>query len=196
VLDIATQHLHPRGGEVIPQLDYTDTTDSGGQPSVEEVELQPPVLFWSQATDKPGGPVALGIPLGDLNNSDFMRLQGRDDVVFENQSPSLSLLINWPGYSTWRRHILLSLPEPLTRAQLVAIIATSVEHFVEARTQRPKHPSCLYFPQVMGNHKIEDTSMAHWRVGPRYIKFDDLILLGLENVSEGTWQPHFRLLKE
>ena len=41
---------------------------------------------------------------------------------------------------------------------------------------------------------MEDATHAEWRVGSRGIQAEDLILLGLQHVSTGSWQAHFRLL--
>ena len=32
-----------------------------------------------------------------------------------------------------------------------------------------------------------------WRAGPGHITIDDLVLVGLQRVSEGSWQCHLRL---
>ena len=43
---------------------------------------------------------------------------------------------------------------------------------------------------------LEQGAEAEWRVGGRGLKLEDLILVGLEHVSMGSWQPHFRLMKK
>lgn len=32
-----------------------------------------------------------------------------------------------------------------------------------------------------------------WKVGPGHITIDDLVLVGLQHVSKGSWQCHLRL---
>jgi hypothetical protein len=32
-----------------------------------------------------------------------------------------------------------------------------------------------------------------WRVGARYIRVDDLMLVSLHHISKGSWQPQLRL---
>lgn len=41
---------------------------------------------------------------------------------------------------------------------------------------------------------MEDSSQARWRVGAHHIKLDDLMLVGLQHVSMGSWQAHVRLV--
>ena len=42
---------------------------------------------------------------------------------------------------------------------------------------------------------IEDPSDERWRIGTHGIRLDDLILVGLQHVSMGSWQAHFRLVE-
>ena len=51
------------------------------------------------------------------------------------------------------------------------------------------------FSQEMEGQTMEDPSEAKWRVGTRGIRLEDLILVGLQHVSMGSWQAHFRLVE-
>jgi hypothetical protein len=42
--------------------------------------------------------------------------------------------------------------------------------------------------------KHADRECSGWRVGPEFIGIDRLVLVGLENVSRGSWQPRIGLL--
>lgn len=41
--------------------------------------------------------------------------------------------------------------------------------------------------------QMDSDEDARWRVGPGYITIDDLVLVGLQHVSKGSWQCHLRL---
>ena len=45
----------------------------------------------------------------------------------------------------------------------------------------------------MEHQNMEDPSEARWRVGTRGIRLEDLMLVGLQHVSMGSWQAHVRL---
>lgn len=44
-----------------------------------------------------------------------------------------------------------------------------------------------------GKHPDRECSAA-WRVGPGFITIDRLVLVSLENVSRGSWQPRIDLV--
>ena len=46
----------------------------------------------------------------------------------------------------------------------------------------------------MDGQKQEDATQTQWRVGGRGIKLEDLMLVGLQHVSMGSWQAHVRLI--
>lgn len=50
------------------------------------MDLEAPILFFSRDT--------MGIPLVDAISSRFMHLQGRDDPMFKERGPSVSIRLN------------------------------------------------------------------------------------------------------
>jgi ABC-type cobalamin transport system ATPase subunit len=40
---------------------------------------------------------------------------------------------------------------------------------------------------------MELESDRKWRVGTRYIRMEDLMLVSLHHISKGSWQPQLRL---
>ena len=46
----------------------------------------------------------------------------------------------------------------------------------------------------MEGQEQEDLAEAQWRVGVNGIQLSDLVLVGLQHVSMGSWQAHVRLL--
>ena len=89
-------------------------------------------------------------------------------------------------------------PQPITRAKLAKNVAKTVLRFIQVW-----QPVWLAFSrdlakslQEMEGIPLEQGAEAEWRVGGRGLKLEDLILVGLEHVSMGSWQPHFRLMKK
>ncbi|KAI0820365.1 hypothetical protein BC628DRAFT_1330692 [Trametes gibbosa] len=177
VLPLAQMYGHPSGGELVPQPDYRPHTQSDRRRYVEQVELDPPILFFTQ------NPLAMGIPLGDAISSRFMQLVDRDDPMLKDRGPSVSIRLNWPGYAPWSRQIptrdFRSPPQPVTRAKLARNVAKTIKRFIDE----------------MDNHRMEDDSQAMWRVGKHHIRLEDLLLVGLQHVSMGSWQAHVRLIR-
>ena len=44
--------------------------------------------------------------------------------------------------------------------------------------------------------KYPDRECSDWRVGPEFIQIDRLVLVALDNVSRGSWQPRIGVLPE
>ena len=50
----------------------------------------------------------------------------------------------------------------------------------------------------MDGQRQEDSASAEWRVrvnGVQGIRLEDLMLVGLQHVSMGSWQAHVRLIR-
>lgn len=45
-----------------------------------------------------------------------------------------------------------------------------------------------------GNGPDRECSDPNWRLGPGFIEIDRLVLVGLDKVSKGSWQPRVGLL--
>ncbi|KAI0766565.1 hypothetical protein BD413DRAFT_480787 [Trametes elegans] len=177
VLNLAFAQGHPLGGELVPQVDYKPNTQSDRRRYVEQVTLEDPIMFWMQ-----GG--VLGIPLRDAIDSRFMRLVDRDDAMFEGRGPSVSIRLNWPGYLHYTRQIptrdFRSPPHPITRAKLAKSVAKVIDRFIHKSEGQP----------------LEDPGQARWRVGGAHgIGLEDLVLIGLQHVSMGSWQAHLRVIR-
>lgn len=162
-------------GPFIPQKMYKPPTNSDRQRYVDQVDLEEPIIFMASH------PEEWGIPLSDALHCRVKRLNQRDDTVFEDRGPSISIRLEWPCYRPWSRQIptrdFKSPPGPITRAKLAKNIAKNVDRFIQEKSKS----------------NIEDDSDGQWRVGPGGIKLDDLVLVSLHHVSRGSWQPHLRL---
>ncbi len=88
VLDIASTTGHPHGGPFIPQKTYRPHTISDRRRYVDEVQLEAPIMFYSNK------PVGCGILLRDAISSRFSTLEGRDDAMFQGRGPSVSIRLN------------------------------------------------------------------------------------------------------
>lgn len=75
----------PARGIPVPQKMYKPHTQSDRRRYVEEVELEPPIMFCLQ------GPGECGIPLRDALSGKYIRLAGRDDPMFRERGPSVSI---------------------------------------------------------------------------------------------------------
>lgn len=73
---------------IIPQRTYKPNTQSDRRRYVEEVDLEPPIMFFMQHPD------GCGIPCRDALTSKFSSLAGRDDAMFKQRGPSVSIRIN------------------------------------------------------------------------------------------------------
>lgn len=175
VMQIAQSTLGPADPPMVPQKTYRPHTQSDRRRYVEDVELEAPIMFYLLSPDE------CGVPLREALNGRFMRLSGRDDLMFENRGPSVSIRLMWPGYAPWSRQIptrdFRSPPGPITRSKLAKNVAKTIQRFIEEVQDRP----------------LEEDADTRWRVGARRIIVDDLILVGLQHVSMGSWQAHLRL---
>jgi len=175
VVQLAAAWSSPNDWPLLPQKSYRPHTQSDRRRYVEEVELEAPIMFHVQ------NPQGCGISLRDALNSKFMRLIGRDDLMFVNRGPSVSIRLMWPGYAPWSRQIptrdFRSPPGPITRSKLAKNVAKTVHRFINE----------------VQNTAMEEDADPQWKVGRNHIALDDLILVGLQHVSMGSWQAHLRV---
>jgi len=165
-----------RRGPLVPQKRYKPHTSSDRRRYVDEVNLEPSIHFFMQKPDEEG------IPLRDAMHGRFARLVSRDEPMFQERGPSISVRINWPGYQPWSRQIptrdFRNPPGPITRAKLAKNVAKSVARFITEHKGR----------------QMEEDGDPAWAVGPHNIDVFDLVLVRLDHVSKGSWQAHLQLL--
>jgi hypothetical protein len=155
----------------IPQKRYTS---SDRRRYVDEVNLEPSINFYMQKPDEER------IPLSDAMHGRFARLVSRDEPMFQERGPSISVRINWPGYQPWGRQIptrdFRNPPGPITRAKLAKNVAKSVARFIAEHKGR----------------QMEEDGDPAWLVGPGKIDVFDLVLVRLDHVSKDGWQAQLR----
>ncbi|KAL1943162.1 hypothetical protein VTO73DRAFT_4833 [Trametes versicolor] len=201
VLEIALTHGYPLGSELVPQPDYRPHTANDRRRYVEQVQLGAPILFFTQGS-------TLGIPLRDALASRFMHLDGRDDPMFADRGPSVHIRLVVSDYllpthsqenltfdfSSCARALpgdpvagLCALEQADSHQRLPE--SSPASNTREACTQR-----CKDHQAEMTDRRMEDEAEAKWRVGGRHIRVEDLVLVGLQHVSMGSWQAHVRVV--
>lgn len=90
-MQIAQSTLGPADPPMVPQKTYRPHTQSDRRRYVEDVELEAPIMFYLLSPDE------CGVPLREALNGRFMRLSGRDDLMFENRGPSVSIRLMVSG---------------------------------------------------------------------------------------------------
>ncbi|KAL4073516.1 hypothetical protein J3A83DRAFT_2553797 [Scleroderma citrinum] len=120
---------------------------------------------------------AQGIPISDALQGGGRHLEGAKDPVITLEKTSISLRILWPGYPSWSK----ALPTKtwgkhraaLTRAHLAKRVAEQIKKFYNERC----------------NDHVTDPDGKLWKIGSGGIQLDDLVLVSLRHVSQGSWQP-------
>ncbi len=72
----------------MPQKRYKPHTSSDRRRYVEEVNLEPSIHFYKE------NPNESGIPLRDALHDRFVKLVGRDEPMFKERGPSISVRLN------------------------------------------------------------------------------------------------------
>jgi len=125
----------------------------------------------------------LGVPMRLLGDAGGLNLpiEGANTSPFSNSVAStITLRIWWPGYVQWsRRCTLRKATGLLTRSELAMTITEVYKEFIEEAREDPK-----------------DRGQSKWRVGRGHISVNDLVLLGVYQVSQGSWQADVRLETE
>ncbi|KAG1781076.1 hypothetical protein EV702DRAFT_692313 [Suillus placidus] len=180
----------------VPQRLYQPRGETEREKYVYTAVLSSPILFYAEK------PSELGIALEEILKKNSRRLSDRDDLVFEGGGRSISVRIEWPGYPPWNCQLLTrdyrKTPGPITKAKLAKSLATCIRRFIQVRlhVSLSSFPSMFFFLQKMATHGMEAQSDPMWRISPRHITFEDLTLVSLNHVSQGSWQPQLRLRRQ
>ncbi|KAG1876553.1 hypothetical protein DFJ58DRAFT_909804 [Suillus subalutaceus] len=164
--------------ETVPQKLYQPRGKTELEKYVHTANLSSPILFYAEK------PSELGIALEEILKSNSRCLGDRDDLVFEGGGRTISVRIEWPGYRRWNCQLptkdYRKTPGPITKAKLAKNLATCIRRFI----------------QKMANQPMEADSDPMWMISPHHIKFEDLVLVSLDHVSQGSWQPQLRLRQQ
>ena len=125
VVELAREQLSPADGMLVPQKTYRPNTQSDRRRYVDEVELEAPIMFHMQNPDR------CGMSLVDALHSRFMNLCDRDDHMFEQRGPSVSIrLMVCLGRVVSMRHPQLLLHE------LTAVLVAGIRSLEQANTDK------------------------------------------------------------
>ncbi|KAL5523835.1 hypothetical protein ACEPAG_8008 [Sanghuangporus baumii] len=112
----------------------------------------------------------------------FLREISRNPAVIANAYEpvlrgygTMRLHLQWPGYSAAAYQVTIHCVQ-LTKAELALKICDSIAQLLQ---------KCLTQP-VSSNH-------TEWRVGPDAIRIEDIVLVSIFEVGEGTWQVQLEL---
>ncbi|EKM57257.1 uncharacterized protein PHACADRAFT_254932 [Phanerochaete carnosa HHB-10118-sp] len=145
---------------IVPQRPYAANIQRNHTHSIGVVE------FWVNGQK--------GIRLSDAQARIFTGLAHADDRLLEGFGVKVTYRIEWPGYGAFgkQKHALRATreKESITRAKMAIHVAEVMKDFIEEMTPL-------------------STSDPSWRVGERYIEFEDLYLLEIHHVAKASLQP-------
>ncbi|KAG2346944.1 hypothetical protein BDR05DRAFT_997313 [Suillus weaverae] len=122
-----------------------------------------------------------GIPLQQLLHRQTIHLQARDERILDMSGDTISIRIEWPGYPSFTKQIASKdwkkKRSPNTRERLAIKVAGAVQSFFKKHA----NTSC-------------DPPNSRWRIGSNGIRIEQLALVSLHRVSQGSWQPKLCLL--
>lgn len=138
--------------------------------------LCPPIFF----VHRNGG---LGLPLNQAAGGDCMSLRGASQPapLGETCGTHAQIRINWHGYLPWDEQILIR-----TQTQRREII--QLEKFVKHVAKKVKK-----FMVEGRQPKPYDHGQQRWFIGDGGITPDDVVLIGVIHVSQGSWMPILQL---
>jgi len=109
----------------------------------------------------------------------------RDLINVQNAAPLggptiAHLVLNWPGYATYRKQVEImdTHGQPITMGRLAECVARFVARFIE------HHQNAATLTQQ---------EFAPWRVGRGRVTLENIYIVGLVQVSPGSWMPLLQL---
>ncbi|KAI0270565.1 hypothetical protein BC834DRAFT_861988 [Gloeopeniophorella convolvens] len=143
-----------------------------------DVQLNLPVFF----TKRDG---SVGLPLVSAAAGDCMSLLKASSTAPVGEGHTADIHINWCGYADWVTQIMIRDQTPhrrtITLEKLAKRIASGVIRFLEGPERRE---------QAQGRR---DQEYRKWRVEREQINKRRIWLIGLVQVSQGSWQPILQL---
>ncbi|KAF8555033.1 hypothetical protein OG21DRAFT_1411501 [Imleria badia] len=159
----------------VPQTIYQPHSQGDKERYVSLAKLHPPIIFFAQGSPE------WGIPIQHLLCKQSVGLVDGSEPAFGSCGPSIGIRLQWPGYQPCHKQVptrdYTHERRMISKAKLAQVVARSVKQFMDAMTGKV----------------MEVGSDTQWRVGPLGIRADDIILVSLHHVSQGSWQPQLRL---
>jgi len=160
-----------QAGTIVPQRMWSPANPADAQ-HFPNISLNMPIFFLHD--DR----VTLGLPLLKALKGVRALLQGADDTAPVGSCSTMYIRINWPGYGDWNSQI-------MTKDQTMARNTVTLEKFVK-RVAGAVGRFLDDAERVQGQD-------SNWRVGTGGITREDVILIGVVHVSQGSWQPILQL---
>jgi len=177
-IDRAIKHT----GRVIPQHIWTPRLSPDVQRYVRHETLRPPILF----IHEDGG--SLGLSLREAAAGNCMCIRGAEQAARVGPSNHVQLRINWCGYRhlDWSDQIMTSFHKVSLRRETV-----SLGKFAKYAAGR-----VLKFMETAKFQPYRDdfhSDQQHWLIADHHITPRHVILIGVVQVSQGSWMPILQL---
>jgi len=161
-------------GSVVLQQLWSPQGQGDWRRYFEQAQLQLPIFFVN--TDG-----SVGVPVTDATISQ-MSLRGADQPVPFSNKATLKIRICWPGYVSSEHQVQLKdqtpARNPISFERFVKHVGSRVQQFLVECERIPLHP-------LNQNSK--------WIVGHGRIPCDEVVLIGIVQVSAGSWMPILQL---
>ena len=195
---------------------YKPHTGSDRRRYVEEVRLSLPIRFEVEH------PSEWGIPLDDALKSRTKRLVDKDALMFDGCGPSVSIRLevrssvillfkernrifdsgrvhHGAGRFLPRTSVVLQVPlqRPSWQRTSPNVFSASSRCIQTVLLTVDILTSCQDIQDKPVNEE-EDANALRFKVGTgaNDVKLEDLVLVSLHHVSQGSWQPHLRLRRQ
>ncbi|KAI0255841.1 hypothetical protein BJV78DRAFT_577941 [Lactifluus subvellereus] len=169
LLDCAIRH----GGTVVPQLLWSPQGQGDWRRYVEKAQLHLPVFF----VNADG---SLGVPVAYAAAGQMSLRNGKEPPPLGDKTTT-KIRISWPGYTTSEHQVQL-------RDQTPTRNPVTFERFV-------KHVGSRVRQYLIECERPVNNPYSPWFVGPNGITFNEVFLIGVVQVSEGSWMPILQLMQ-
>ncbi|KAI0272462.1 hypothetical protein BC834DRAFT_348160 [Gloeopeniophorella convolvens] len=160
-----------RGGTVVPQQLWSPQGQGDWRRYVEQAQLHIPVFF----VNLDG---VLGVPVANAASGQIALRDGDAPAPLGDRSTT-KIRISWPGYQTSEQQVQL-------RDQTPARNPVTLGRFV-------KHVGSRVRQYLLDCERVPVPS-SPWTVGgPGRITFNEVVLIGVVQVSAGSWMPILQL---
>ncbi|VDB83175.1 unnamed protein product [Peniophora sp. CBMAI 1063] len=155
-------------GAVVPQNLFMPSGEDNRQRHAINAQLQLPIFF----VHVDG---RVGISLAEAVAGHSTTLSGAHQFSAMGGKSTTHFYVNWPGYHEYKKQVEIqdAHHRPITLSRLARRIGSFIDSFIQAN-------STVYNP-------------SQWRLGSGAITRDHIIIVGLMQVSAGTWQPIIQL---
>jgi hypothetical protein len=164
-------------GTAVPQTMWSPSTAADRTQLIGEAELQMPIFF-----EDADGQLGISLELAAAGRCHTLNDAQKFAPLGPSQKPVTDIRIRWLGYKEFKCQIPIRDEtrerNPITVANIAHHIGLSVDAFL--KTCQPD-PECL------------DPRRSRWRIGQGGIEGSDIMIIGVIQVSAGSWMPIMQL---